>query len=337
VAEVRDKLGRYLEAMLARGGEIETRVLRRIGKPCAPVESAYRALVERGWVKELGPGLVALSGPALDLLQYIDEAFRELGRREFGAVDQYYPPVISTAVLSKVGYFASFPQSISMVVHVREDFDQIEEFRQANAGLGSFTAPAPGAIAPPEICLTPAACYHCYPSLQGKRLAGPEMVTTSVRCARYESRNVVGLDRLWAFTMREIICVGESRDVDRCRERELDLMAGIVDAWGLHGTLETASDPFFASGYATKAARQLHSELKVELRLSLEGQHAVAAASVNLHGPFFGDRFGITSADGTPAQSGCAAFGLERWVLAIFTQLGLDVARWPAALRQAVR
>ena len=49
-----------------------------------------------------------------------------------------------------------------------------------------------------------------------------------------------------------------------------------------------------------------------------------AVASFNLHETFFGRRFGITAADGGPAWSGCVAFGLERWLLAVVAQGQLD-------------
>ena len=39
----------------------------------------------------------------------------------------------------------------------------------------------------------------------------------------------------------------------------------------------------------------------------------LAVASINRHGAFFGDRFQIRDARGTPAHSACIAFGLDRW------------------------
>ena len=74
--------------------------------------------------------------------------------------------------------------------------------------------------------------------------------------------------------------------------------------------------------------------LKHELQLAVDATgRSIAAASFNHHHDFFGTRFDIRLADGTPAHSGCIAFGLERWVLAILAQHGTDEREWPTATR----
>jgi seryl-tRNA synthetase len=62
----------------------------------------------------------------------------------------------------------------------------------------------------------------------------------------------------------------------------------------------------------------------------------LACGSINLHGNFFGKRFGFTCANGEPAQTGCVGLGIERWVLAAFTQHGFDERRWPEAIRNRI-
>ena len=62
----------------------------------------------------------------------------------------------------------------------------------------------------------------------------------------------------------------------------------------------------------------------------------LACGSINLHGRFFGDRFGISAADGGAAATGCIGLGIERWVFAAFAQHGFDPDRWPAAVRREV-
>jgi hypothetical protein len=65
-------------------------------------------------------------------------------------------------------------------------------------------------------------------------------------------------------------------------------------------------------------------------------QRTIACASANLHENFFGKTFIIGGSDGNPVFTGCAAWGLERLVLALFTQHGFDKARWPESLRSDV-
>ena len=78
--------------------------------------------------------------------------------------------------------------------------------------------------------------------------------------------------------------------------------------------------------------------LKHELQLAVDADgRSVATASFNHHHDFFGTRFAIRLADGSPAHSGCVAFGLERWVLGVLAQLGPTEADWPAGARAWLR
>ena len=54
----------------------------------------------------------------------------------------------------------------------------------------------------------------------------------------------------------------------------------------------------------------------------------LALASTNFHRDFFGETFDIAR-DGAPAFSGCAAFGLERWLHALLAIHGADPGEWP--------
>jgi len=74
--------------------------------------------------------------------------------------------------------------------------------------------------------------------------------------------------------------------------------------------------------------------LKYELQLTIDASgRSIAAASFNHHHDYFGQRFAIRLANGDTAHSGCVAFGLERWVLALFAQHGVDEGQWPEGAR----
>ena len=339
-AAVRDKLERYLATMVSKFRKLERKELRKHERRDrgAYERDVYAELKRRGWVLELGRGQVGLAGPALRLAQLLDRACAELGSARFGAVEETYPSLIPADVLGRCGYFSSFPQAVSLVAHLVEDYDLIEEFRQANAATPHLTIPRASAIPTPEACLTPAVCYHCYQSLEGQTLpSGGRVVTSNGKCFRYESKNITGLDRLWDFTMREVIFVGEEAWVTAQRQKAIDAVAAQVAEWDLDCAIETANDPFFPTVHATKTYWQVRSDLKFELRLGVEpGEdgraRSIAAGSFNLHENFFGKTFSIMAGDGNPAFTGCVGWGLERWVLACFTQHGYERARWPGAL-----
>jgi len=343
-ADVHEKMRRYLHAMSARHRKLPRRVLlERARSSARPLErDAFAGLVDRGWARPAGSGRVALSGPALRALRAVDEDARRRAVTVYGAREEAYPTLIATHALARCGYLSSFPQSLSVVTHLVEDFDVIEDFRRAHEVDPALRTLEPGTFVAPPCCLSPAVCYHCYLGLEGQRLTeGPAVVTAAGKCFRYESINMVGLDRLWDFTMREIVFVGTEDDVLTHRARGLELAAAQLEAWDLAGHVETANDPFFSAAYAGKSYAQLRGELKYELRLDVAAQgdaapRTLACASFNLHDNFFGRTFSIEASDGAPAFTGCIGWGLERWVLALFAQHGFEPADWPPALRDAV-
>lgn len=341
--EVRPKIERYVAAMLERYRKVHgrvTAVMPRVDR--GPMEDAvFQKLVARGWAHQLGLGLVGLAGPALALATHLDECWRRLAEEEFGATERSYPALIDAGVLARCGYYTAFPHAVSFVAHLSEDFDAIEAFREANADASELRVPDAAAFSLPKACAKPATCYHCYQELQGSRVAPPGQALTAVgRCFRYESKNTVGLERLWDFTMREVICVGEEAWVSSRRRRMMARVEEQIRAWDIDCVFESANDPFFASLYASKAFWQRCGDLKYEMKVAVEpgpGGRArrIAAGSFNLHEDHFGRAFDITCAD-RPIFSGCTAWGIERWVLAFFSQHGFEPGRWPAAVRPHV-
>jgi seryl-tRNA synthetase len=85
-----------------------------------------------------------------------------------------------------------------------------------------------------------------------------------------------------------------------------------------------------------QAAQEVKNEIKIpSLDANGDVKH-LACGSINLHGNFFGRRFGIEDEAGEAVQTGCVGLGIERWILAAFTQHGFDPARWPAAVRSKI-
>jgi seryl-tRNA synthetase len=341
--DVHEKIKRYLHLMVARFRKLPRRVIHTRARAAPrPLERDVSArLAALGWARPVGPGQVALAGPALRAFRAVDADARQLALQEFGAREEIYPTLIPTSTLGRCGYFQSFPQNVSMVTHLVEDFDAIETFRRAHANETSLRATELGGLVTPECCLSPALCYHCYSSLEGRALGdGPERVTTVGKCFRYESINMTGLERLWDFTMRELVFVGTEEEVLALRQRAIALVEAQLDKWDLAGHIETANDPFFSATYSGKTYAQVRGELKFELRLpageTAAGAHDIACTSFNLHDDFFGRTFSIGTREGHPAFTSCVGWGLERWVLALFAQHGFEPDAWPASLRAHV-
>ncbi|MBA3771275.1 MAG: hypothetical protein H0X13_01940 [Ramlibacter sp.] len=342
--KVRDKATRFLDAMLQRFRRIEPTVhFRRQGSAMAkPARKVFQQLEERHWAFQHSEGVVSLSGPALDLMNAVDGTFSREYKRRFSAVMRAYPAMIKASLLARCGYFEMHPNALSFVSHLVNDFDEIEAFRQANSASTELRTTHSGAFAPVHHCLNPAACFPCYENLENQTIDADGLVLTwKGRVFRYESSNTAGLDRLGEFNVRELVFIGTDEFVMKGRADAMALTIAMMGEWDLSGRIETATDPFFATVYADKTFWQETMDVKYEVCLDVEPKddgapRSIAAGSMNLHGAFFGDRFNIRDHLGEPAFTGCVGWGLERWVLAVFSQHGMDVAKWPHALRAQI-
>ncbi|MFH1130819.1 MAG: aminoacyl--tRNA ligase-related protein, partial [Pseudomonadota bacterium] len=179
---------------------------------------------------------------------------------------------------------------------------------------------------------SPAVCYHTYSSMKGSKLEQGRTVTAVGKCFRYESSNMIGLERLWDFSMREIVFIGPSEWVVDRRKASIERFSGILEELGVDCTIETANDPFFVQDYATKTYYQLRGDLKFEIRMNVEPERSIAVGSFNLHDNFFGKAFDICCKE-KEVDTGCTAFGLERLVFALFCQHGFEPSEWPKLMR----
>jgi len=329
IEEVRAKALALVRAMTERYRSLgpAEELGRRARRDDGPLEpGAFAELERRGWARAIGRGQVALAGGALALKERLDTDVRDVARARFGAVEEDHPTLLDAEVLARCGYFGSFPQSVCLVSHLREDFDGIESFRRANVESASLRVPEPSALATDAV-LRPAVCIPIYRSRQGTTLpAGGVALTSTGRCYRYESRNMEGMRRLWDFSMREIVFLGNA---EAKRASILESMTALGEQWDLSFRIASASDPFFATVRATKALWQRTRAAKYEL--VVDAGVPLAAGSVNFAGALFGEAFGITYG-GAPATTACVGFGLERLVLALYVQHGFDRARWPREL-----
>ena len=298
--------------------------------------SPIDALQVNGELTITGAGQVALSGLALDVFDATDRTVRRWADA-LGAAEHRYPSIIERGVLERAGQVESFPQHLTVIGHSerRRGIAIVPEERPLDRDDGD-SSPSLGMT---PFALAPAVCYHAYPEFEGRTIGpDPVFLTACGRCYRYEGGNHVPLERLWEFTMREIIVLGTREQVEAVRQSLVRQVADFVTALELEGTIGTASDPFFATGDEGRRLMQQAGALKHELQLAVDaGGHSVAAASFNHHHDFFGTRFAIRLADGSSAHSGCVAFGLERWVLGVLAQLGPTEADWPAGARAWLR
>jgi len=268
----------------------------------------------------LPSGQSALSGDLLELDDRLDGVFRSwAGQR--GAAAYRVPTFIAASDLARLDYFYSFPHLITFPVTL--------EASEANLARFAEQAPAAGEVrltetAPVRDVLTPAACYHFYSLLRGRALPGPIYLTTRATCFRREAF-YVPLERQWAFSMREIVCLGTADEVKAFLEAEQARVAGFAARIGLPLEFQNATDPFFNPSRNPKYLMQKLEPVKTEMVF----QGRLAIGSLNFHRNYFGEAFEIRRA-GAEAFSGCVAFGIERWVGAVVRQFGPKAGDWPS-------
>ena len=272
-------------------------------------------------------GQIALSGPALALYRALDARFCELADA-CGATEYAFPPALPLGTLARIEYLGSFPHLATFAAAAGRSDDNLREVAAGSARASEVPAEH---LEPARDLLTPAACYHVYPRFQHRDLPAPVHVTTNARCFRRETE-YRPLERLWSFSMREVVCIGDADAVDAFLDRGRAFVDALTARIGLELEWAQATDPFFDAEADPKHIAQLVAPLKLEM----VHDHRLAVGSVNRHGSYFGDAFAIDHR-GRPAHSGCVAFGVERWMAAVLDRFGDDPAGWPDALAGARR
>jgi seryl-tRNA synthetase len=334
---VEDKVQRVVATMTQGAFRPKVQVLEdHLSRPVSYHQDPTEALFRRGELNCEANGIFALGPLVTRLVDFFEERFLGLAD-SFSASPYRFPTLIPARYLERVNYFRAFPHSLTFTTHLREDLDAIDHFAQ-EAGCdehGHLNQP-PESFAKIQALLSPAVCYHLYFALADKPLPGGQMVATAVgQCFRYEAINLVSLERLWNFTMREVIFIGDKDFVLESRETSRNRMSQVFEEIGLAYRVETANDPFFIGEFRKQAAFQSAFQLKYEIRASLPFKGStLAVGSYNYHQDFFGRHLNITLEDGSPVHTGCTAFGLERMAFAFLSQFGLDQKQWPQVVRE---
>jgi seryl-tRNA synthetase len=226
---------------------------------------------------------------------------------------------------------------LNLVTHLREDHAVLQEFARSVRWDGEQLIYDRAGGSGVECLLSPSVCFHWYMWLRDSQLPEPRAITALGKCFRYESSNLTGLERLWDFSMREIVFVGPAAYVLASRDKLVELSVRLLDELGMAYEISTATDPFFVDSYAVQAAYQQGFELKFELLAPLPySGKKLAVGSINYHQDFFGRSFAIQTAEG-PAHTGCIGFGYERLALAFVAQHGVDEKHWPDIVVKGIR
>jgi seryl-tRNA synthetase len=250
--------------------------------------------------------------------------------RDPGAEVLRFPPVMSRFQLEKSGYLKSFPNLLGCVCALHGSEAEILSAADKLENGGDWTE----TLAPADLVLSPAACYPVYPLAASRGPIPPGGLWFDVACDCFRREPSRHLDRLQSFRMREYVRIGSSGEVAEFRDSWIERAQEIAERLGLRYNIAPASDPFFGRMGQVMAISQLQQALKFELLIPVRSaQQPTACMSFNCHLDHFGSSWGLRDETGAVVHSGCVAFGIDRLAIALFATHGLDVQKWPAAIR----
>lgn len=282
----------------------------------------YEEMIASGKIIEMGNGLIAFSGYLLDAFNYIDKLIIQILDKKFQYEHYQYPTLIKTKTLEQCGYFDSHINQSFFATHLENNLDNYLAFKESyktnkSDQVLSFCEST-------EYSLPPTMCYHTYQQLKDSNILHNMVITSKGKSFRYESKYAVGLERLFDFTIREIVFFGEDKFVKDAREEIIQSISDIIIAHNLNGNIESANDPFFLDeNIDEKVMYQKGMRAKYELRLNVDLNKTIAVGSFNLHNEFFGKKFNIRDGNGSYIKSSCVGFGLERFAYAFTCQNGV--------------
>ncbi|MDI3305502.1 MAG: amino acid--[acyl-carrier-protein] ligase [Acetobacteraceae bacterium] len=296
--------------------------------------SAFRAaLIREGLLIPTGvDGLYGRSETFEAVVEGVDRLIGRLAAAD-GAEVMRFPPVMTRQGFEASGYFRNFPQ-LTGTVHCfcGDDLDHRRVLECAAAG-GDWAAEQ----VPADVVLTPASCYPIYPIIARRGPLPPEgwLVDSSSYCFRREP----SLDpaRMQMFRQREQVCFGTPERIRAFQAKWMQRALDMFESLGLPAGTDLANDPFFGRPGRLMANGQRSQRLKFEILVPVsDPERPSACGSFNYHVQHFAEAYGIRTATGEIAHTGCAGFGLERVALALFRQHGFRPEAWPATVRQTL-
>jgi seryl-tRNA synthetase len=250
-----------------------------------------------------------------------------------GAEVMRFPPAMSQPTFEKSGYMKNFPH-FAGTIHCfcgddQAHLDLIGRIERGESWVDQQAASG--------LVLTPAACYAVYPVVarRGPLGADGHLVDVASYCFRHEPS--LEPTRFQLFRMREYVRIGTPEQVLAFRGEWIERGRAFADALMLPYEVDVANDPFFGRVGRILADSQRAQALKFELLVPVnDDMGPTACLSFNYHTSYFGDTWGLQTADGAPAHSACIAFGMERLVLALLRHHGFAIEQWPAEVRVAL-
>lgn len=286
-------------------------------------------LHDSGILLALGDLGLYATGPVFEQVYWAVDSSISHAFAELNAEVWRFPTIEAKDQFERTGYVASFPQlTASLSTFTGGSKEHAELLRQRDE-----TGHWEQLLEPAGLMMCPAACHQLYPVIAG--VVPDDGRAFDLRGACFRREPSLDPTRWQSFSQHEYPFVGTAEQALAHRDWAGLKMLTLLRSLGLTLDYVRASDPFFGRAGRMLTKNQLSQALKYEITCPIYGldHPPVALGSANYHGDHFALEFGLTTADGPAAHSSCVGVGLERVVLALFAQHGLDPQTWPATIR----
>lgn len=286
------------------------------------------SLIEHGWLTRWNaPGVAGFTGQWEDVtdgLQRMITATESVSARD----TLNFPPVIARSVIDTTEYADSFPHLLGTIKTLDES-EAAQYLHEVAQGTAEDELREVS-----DVVLVPATCYSLYPLVADAPVAHGMTYSVMGNCFRAEASTEIG--RFRSFRMREFVYFGSLDECTAWRDNRADVAIEMFAQLGMAADKELATDPFFRPLQRVMGPSQIEQELKYEIVVPITADRRIAIASANLHKDHLCHRFEIKHDDGEIACSTCAAFGMERILLALIAHHGLALDAWPGEVTRAL-
>lgn len=277
-----------------------------------------------------GEGQISLRYPLTELFYFFDDLLKLISVNVLKGEEYRFPTLLKNSVLKKAGYYNSFPNLWMFASRLKNDLESFLSFRNLTKSNSPNMAEDLQSISKvTNYSLPPTMCYYVY-DMFSNSILNNKTVTARGKSFRFENKYYKPFERLWDFTIRETVFLGDKDFVEKSLKKYREVIQNVFTSLEINCFCEYANDPFYLSekNYLRVNVQKMNKS-KVELRLFINREETIAVGSFNFHGQYLSKSFNLMKNEKEFIYTGCIGFGLERLLFAFLAQYGTDPSNWP--------
>jgi len=162
---------------------------------------------------------------------------------------------------------------------------------------------------------------------------------------RWEAGGIHGLERINAFHRVELVWLGKPEQVINIRDELLERYKYVFDEiFELEWRMAWVTPWYVAHSGETKVEdlnKRIIGTIDFEAWLPFRGDREKSEwlefQNISIHGEKFTRPFNIRHQKGETLWTGCSGIGLERWIVTLLAQKGMDPDEWPEKFLKYVK